>query len=55
MKYYAQGTSAIPRQAGFFKFNFRNDISQNTGKCELGGFSFRQSQLRSATIKNSTR
>ena len=27
----------------FIKFNFQNDISQNTGKCELGGFSLRQS------------
>ena len=28
-------------KAGFFKLNFQNVNSQNTGKCELGQFSFR--------------
>ena len=30
-------------KTGFFKLNFQNSISQNTGKCKLqiGGFSLR--------------
>ena len=34
--------SPISRQAWFFKFNFYFSNSQNTGKCKLGWFSFRQ-------------
>ena len=34
-------------KAGFFKFNFQNGISRNTGNCELGGFSLRQSHITS--------
>ena len=29
-------------KAGFFKLNFKNGISWNTDKYELGGFSLRQ-------------
>ena len=32
-------------KAGYFTLKFQNGISQNTGKCELGWFSLRQSQL----------
>ena len=33
-------------KAGFFKLNFQNgSYSQITGKCELGGFSLRQSHI----------
>ena len=32
-------------RAGFFKLNFQNGISQNTGKCELSRFSLRQSHI----------
>ena len=36
----------VPRQGWFFfQLNFKNGISQNTGKCELGGFSLRQSHM----------
>ena len=37
--------SPIPRQDWFFKLNFQNSISQNTGKCELDGFLLTQSQI----------
>ena len=30
---------------GFFKLDFQISISQNTGKCELGGFLLRQIQM----------
>ena len=29
----------------FFKLNIQISISQNTGKCELGGFSLSQSHM----------
>ena len=32
-------------KADFFKLNFQNGISQNTGKCKLGRFSLRQSHM----------
>ena len=32
-------------KAGFFKLNFQFSNSRNTGKCKLGWFLFRQSQL----------
>ena len=35
----------LPRQGWFFQLNFENRFSQNTGKCELGGFSLRQSHI----------
>ena len=32
-------------KAGFFKFNFQNVIPQNADKCNLDGFSLRQSHI----------
>ena len=32
-------------KAAFFKLNFQNGISRNTGKRELGRFSLRQSHI----------
>ena len=32
-------------KAGYFKIEFQNGISQNTGECKLGGFLLRQSHL----------
>ena len=38
--------SPIPRQGWFLNLvNFQNGISQNTGKCKLGGFWLRQSHI----------
>ena len=37
--------SALPRQGWLFLIEFLNGISQNTGKCELGRFSLRQSHM----------
>ena len=39
-------TSQYQGEAGFVRLNFQNGISQNTGKCELGQFSLRQSHIR---------
>ena len=33
-------------KAGFFKLNFQNCISQNTGNCKLGGFLLKQSDIQ---------
>ena len=38
--------SPLPRQGWLFLIDFLNGISRNTGKCELGGFSPRQSRFK---------
>ena len=35
----------VPRQGWLFSIDFKNGISRNSGKCELGGFSLRQSHI----------
>ena len=43
--YYTDWTNPIPRQGWFFKLNFHNGISRNTGMCKLGRFLLRQSHM----------
>ena len=37
--------TAVPKQGWLFLIEFINGISRNTGKCKLGGFFLRQSQI----------
>ena len=38
-------------KAGFFKLNFQNGISRNSGKCELGWYLHRQSHIQYSSDK----